>query len=176
MRLIKPAILASLCALALAVPAASAQAALTVKGKPITAVQLWVAWQLLEGGAPLHANHVANTAVLYAAMGETSLGASASTWTQHGSPCFDGVLQGSCRYFPNPYDIYSQGQAFFAGTKSFAAGGAVALSRRTSNPEEIAVRVEVPSIWPRDAYAAEWPGGAKQGIAEASAIASALGF
>lgn len=157
---------------------------LTVKGSPITKTQVTTAEVLLGEAKQDGAGQIASEAIIYAGMGETSLGADASTYQPNGyatsySPQgFWGVLQGAVSNWPDAHDTAGMAKAFLRGDsgKGFQAGGAMTLARQgVTNPAEIAIRVEVPSIWPDDAYAKEWPGGQAQGLSEAKAIVVALG-
>lgn len=155
-----------------------------IKGATPTATQVAVINALLAVGAELKAPTLALEAIIYAAMGETTLGADASAYQPNGfatsySPQgFWGVLQGAVSYWPDPHDTAGMATAFFNGddAKGFNGGGAINLVKSgVTNPAEIAIKVEVPSIWPDDAYAKEWTGGATQGLAEAKAIVAAGG-
>ena len=151
-------------------------ARVTVKGSPITKSQADVATTILGVGTQHNAPHVALVASMYAAMGETSLGA--DNYKVNNGAGYWGVLQGSVSSWPNPNDIAGQAQAFFTGKgpqgqTDFHTGAINFAKQGMSNPAEIAIKVEVPSIWPNDAYAKEWSGGALQGTNEARAIVTA---
>lgn len=147
---------------------------LTVKGQPITSSQVTVANTLLGVGQQLGAPTVAMVAIIYAGMGETSLGDNSLTYQNNGAG-HTGVLQGPVGDWPNPYDTQGQARSFYNGGKGFQAGGAIFLAKGgNTNPAQIAVEVEVPSIWPTDAYAPEFPGGQAAGVKEAENIVSQL--
>lgn len=94
---------------------------------------------------------------------------------------YGGILAGSTQVY-SVSDTAGQATGFLNGDghRSFqgpGAGGAIAAAASgITNPVEIAVRVEVPSIWPSNAYAAEsgYPGDSAA-TAEAAAIVSAFG-
>lgn len=148
---------------------------LTVQGSPMTAGQRAVAGTLLRVADKKNAGQVATEAVIYAAIYESKLGADAGSFTPNEDGYY-GVLQGSAQTWPDPHDVVGMAEAFFDGGKGFQAGGAIALSHTVSNPIEVAVRVEVPSIWPANAYAQEggYPGDTAA-LAEVKAIIEAGG-
>jgi hypothetical protein len=90
---------------------------------------------------------------------------------------FWGILSGHDNIWAQN-DTVGMARAFLLGNsaKGFQAGGAIALSKTISNPIEIAVKVEVPSIWPANAYAQEagYPGDAAA-LIEVQAIVEAGG-
>ena len=111
---------------------------------------------------------------MYAALGETDLGANAHTYEDNGFGYW-GVLQGAVKDWRNPHDIAGMAQAFFTGRgpqgqTDFHTGAIKLAHEGITDPAEIAVKVEVPSIWPDDAYAKEWAGGAAEGLAQAEDI------
>ncbi|MGH3415554.1 MAG: NlpC/P60 family protein, partial [Actinocrinis sp.] len=162
-------------------------AACTVKGQPISATQIQVANTLLYEADNLNAGPIASEALIYAAMGETGLGGNPTTYQPNGyatsaSPQgYWGVLQGTVSGWPDPHDAPGMAQAFLTGRgpqgqTDFQTGAINWVKQGVSNPAEIAVKTEVPSIWPTDGYAKEWPaGGEAQGLAEAKAIVAAYG-
>jgi hypothetical protein len=155
-----------------------------VASKPVTgssyqldATQQANAGTILAEGSKLNAPRLALIASMYAAIGETALGTNPKTYVDNGSG-YTGVLQGSMSAWPDPHDITGQAQAFFTGTgpqgqTDFHIGAINLANQGVTNPAEIAVRVEVPSIWPADAYAKEFDGGEAGGIADATAIVDA---
>lgn len=158
-----------------------------VKGSPVTATQVSVINALLEVGQSLGAPTPALEAIIYAGMGETSLGADASAYvpnraaTPYSPQGFWGVLQGAVSYWPDPHDTAGMATAFFTGKGpqgqgDFQVGAINRVKAGTTNPAEIAIRTEVPSIWPVDDYAREFSGGQAQGLAEAKAIVQAAGL
>lgn len=141
---------------------------LKVKGQPMTQGQAQAANTLLGVGAQQKAGITACYAIIYAAMGESSL-----TTGEPGG----GILQGTS--FPNPSDDAAEAMAFFNGGQGFQGGGAIALSRTVSDPIVIANTVEANLAWittHTDSYGHQWPGGSAQGIAEAKAIVAAYGL
>lgn len=138
-----------------------AKGSMTIAGQPATADQEKVAEELLGVVAELKGHNTVAVAIIYAALGETKLGADAGTYSPNEANC-SGVLQE--KEAPNPHDTKGMARRFCLGSSRFQAGGAIHLSKTVTNPEQIAVEVEVPSIWPANAYAAE--GGDLLGDAE----------
>lgn len=131
-------------------PALGKNSELQVGGQPMTEEQREVANVLLATAQKAKAPLVAVEALLFAAIAESRLDASAS----NGS--YAGVLSGAVGTWPNYASETAQmAEAFLFGGKGFQDGGAIMLSRTSNNPVEIAVNVEKPSVWPENAYAAE---------------------
>jgi cell wall-associated NlpC family hydrolase len=147
-------------------------AAVTVKGNALNASQIREANTLLDTADSLKAGDIATQALIFAAIGESGIGAEPGTFKPNAAGYY-GVLQGSSSTWSDPHDTAGMARAFLLGGKGFQGGGAIALSRKTSDPVEIAVRVEVPSIWPQNAYAAE--AGYPDFLPEAKAIIAAYG-
>lgn len=142
---------------------------LTVKGSAMTTAQRDVAGTLLQVCDRANAGAAATEGVIYAAIYESGFDPHAN----NGS--FWGVLSGAVSTWQQT-DTVGMAEAFLHGGKGFQSGGAIALSHTVSNPVEIAVRVEAPSVWPNNAYAAQsgYPGDAKA-LAEVKAIIQAGG-
>lgn len=122
----------------------------------LNAVQTANAKSLLDVANQLKAPTTAQVSLIFAALNESNLGESGDTYTPNSSGYW-GVLQGSVHSFA-AHDLTGMARAFLQGdgNKGFQAGGAIHLANKgVSNPEEIAVRVEVPSIWPDNAYSRE---------------------
>lgn len=147
---------------------AKATKGLTVKGTAMTAEQRDVAGQLLQVADRANAGQVATEALIYAAIWESGLDPAADNGQ------FWGVLSGSHGEWQQT-DTVGMAEAFLHSGKGFH-DGAISLSHSTSNPVEIAVRVEVPSVWPNNAYAQQsgYPGD-PQALAEVKAIIQAGG-
>ncbi len=131
-------------------PAIGKGAELTVKGVKMTPEQEEQANILLgvvnEEKAPL----VAAEALLFAGIAESGLIAAAPNSLGYG-----GVLSGKIGTFKQD-ESKRMAEAFLKGGEGFQAGGAIMLANAgANNPIEIAVKVEAPSIWPENAYAAE---------------------
>jgi hypothetical protein len=93
---------------------------------------------------------------MYAAAGETNFGANPLTYVDNGSG-YTGVLQGAVKDWPDSHDVTGQAQAFFTGTgpqgqTDFHYGAINLVNSGVTAVDEIAVRVEDPSIWPNNAY------------------------
>lgn len=126
-------------------------------GPPLSAEQIRVAGILLGVGHRLHAPTPALEAIIYAALGETNLGENPRTYMNNGVGYW-GVLQGDMPSWPDPHDIAGQALAFYTGRgpqgqTDFHVGAINWVHQGVTFPPEIAVRTEVPSIWPNDAYA-----------------------
>ena len=149
----------------------------TALGQPITHDQVQVAEILLGVGQQLNAPDVAMVAIIYAALGETDLGAAPNTYTG-GAGGAVGVLQGTPANWPNAHDVQGQATCFYKGGKGFQAGGAIALAQQGWTAWKIANAVEANYTFDAsggDSYAGRWPGGTQQGIDEAKRIASRIG-
>lgn len=127
---------------------------ITVKGSKPSAEQLMEGNTLLLVANEKKASPVATEALLFAGIAESSLGGQAGAFSPN-SAGYQGVLQGSASTWPNAHDTKGMAESFLLGGKGFQSGGAIALSHTVSDPIEIAVRVEAPSIWPSNAYASE---------------------
>jgi hypothetical protein len=127
---------------------------LSVGGSPANAHQLAEAARLLSVAAQLNAPPVATLAMIFAGIAETKMGGNAGSYAPNSAGLY-GLLQSSPRNFPDPHDTAAFARAFLLGGKGFQSGGGIALSKTVKNPVEIAVRVEVPSIWPNNSYATE---------------------
>lgn len=147
-------------------PAIGKGAELQVEGQPITPEQVEAANQLLAVANKHNAPVAAVEALIFAGIAESRLKKTAT----NGS--YWGVLSGAVGTWAQD-DTEGMATAFLLGGKGFQAGGAIALAQSTTNPVEIAVRVEVPSIWPANAYAQE--SGYEQFLPEAQAIITAGG-
>ncbi len=148
-------------------PGLGAGAAVTVKGVPISSAQTAQANILLGEANAKGANQVATEALIFAAIAESGLAAEAPN--SHG---YGGVLAGkvSDGTFKQD-DSTGMADAFLDGGKGFES--ALALSKASHNPVEVAVKVEKPSVWPENAYASET--GYEHFLAEAQAIIAAGG-
>lgn len=132
----------------------SRTANLTVFGHAMTETQKHVAEILLGEAHRLSAPLACYQAILYAGIGETKLGALASTYTNNSSGAI-GVLQGTNTYWDShPHDTATMADNFLQGGRGFNSAITLAKSGIT-DMAEIAVKVEVPSIWPNNAYANE---------------------
>jgi Peptidase family M23 len=138
---------------------------ITIGGAKPTSTQLDTINTLLHVANELDAGQLATEALIYAAIGETKIGGELTT----SSAGAQGVLQS----LHAPYDTSSQARNFLLGNEDFHAGGAIKRSREVTDPRQIAVEVEVPSVWPANAYAHEAGGG--NFLAEAKAIIQAGG-
>ena len=147
-----------------------AKGSATLGGQPLTAAQENNVNILLGVVNDLKGNETVGQAIIYAAIGETRLGDVADTYTPNSADC-SGVLQE--KGAANPHDTKGMAERFCRGSSSFQMGGAISLSKTVSDPIEIAVRVEVPSIWPDNAYAREE--GSESFLADAKAIVKAYG-
>lgn len=129
-------------------------ASLTIFNLPMTDAQKNVANILLGECHRLNAPLVCWQAILYAGIGETKLGATASTYANNSAGA-TGVLQGTNAHWDiNPHDTAGQADSFLQGGFGFASSLALAKSGIT-DMAEIAVKTEEPSIWPSNAYAQE---------------------
>lgn len=159
---------------------AGAVAALTVGGQKMSHTQRQVANILLAECEKNNAPAVCWEAILYAGMGESTLGTFPGTYSG------GGVLQGTS--FPNPHDTAGEADAFLLGGQGFGnnGGGAIALANQgISDPVFIANSVEDNAVFMAylkagkhgnfDSYAHVWGGDSKKGIAEADAIINAYG-
>ena len=148
---------------------------LTVKGIPINSTQANNAATLLAVGKQLKAPAAAYQAIIYAAMGETNLGMEGMNSPNSAGAI--GILQGTDSYWKvaSNRTVANMANSFYKGGYGFNNGGAIALANAGMGAEEIAIKVEVPSIWPADAYASEWNGGSAQGLKEALDIVNAWG-
>ena len=136
-------------------PGLTAGSGATVGGARATATQIANANILLGVVKKLcPENQVAAEAIMFAAIAESKLGGEANSFTPNEDGYY-GVLQGNSKEWPNPNDTKGMAEAFLKGGKGFEGGGAIALSKTSKDPIEIAVKVEVPSIWPANAYAKE---------------------
>jgi cell wall-associated NlpC family hydrolase len=145
----------------------------TVKGQNLNPQQVTEANTLLSTADGLLAPAVAIEALMFAAIAESSIGEAADAFTPN-SAGYYGTLQGSSSTWPDPHDTAGMARSFLLGGKGFQGGGAIALAHSgITDPIEIAVRVEVPSIWPANAYASE--AGYSSFLPEAKAIVAAGG-
>lgn len=115
---------------------------LTVKGSQMSPQQEKVANELLDTGKQLQAGKAAQEAVVFAAIGESDLGAEAGNTDGH-----YGTLQGN----EEPqWNTVEQATKFFKGTSPFAGGGgALALEKGgESDPIKIAETVESGGAYP----------------------------
>ncbi len=146
----------------------SSTSGLTVQGQPISQMQLNVAKTALGVANSLHAPQVAEVAMIYAGMGESDL--------NPGAPG-GGVWQDLSS--PDPGNVANEARAWMLGQYGFRSGGGIAMARSgVSDPITIANSVEANAAWidgHHDSYGHEWPGGAQQGIQEATKIVAALG-
>jgi hypothetical protein len=150
----------------------AAGANVSAGGVQLTAHQRMEANTLLGKANAAGAPVVAVEALIFAAIAESKIGDDAGSYTPN-SAGYYGVLQGSAKTWPDPHDTAGMADAFLHGGKGFQSGGAIALARTVSDPVEIAVRVEAPSIWPANAYAGE--AGYSSFLPEAKAIIAAGG-
>ena len=138
---------------------------LQVKGAAMTTVQSQTANIILQVGDQLNAPRNALVAAIYAAMGESDLGA------DKGSA---GVFQttGDPSAYSGGSDTAAQTKGWFTGGTSFAASG-IKLANQGVAPWQIANMVELNAAWlyhKQDSYGPQFPGGQAQGLAEAAAI------
>jgi len=162
-------------------------AQLTVQGVPMTAQQYQVAKTLLAVAHQPNVNApvICQVAIIYAAMGESRLGADPNTYVPTGGTW--GVLQGEVSVYPDPHDVALQAYDFYMGGGSFGGGGyggAIAAYHAGLNVWQIANAVENNAAWigppysppppHKDSYGHEWPGGMAQGIQEARNIVRAI--
>jgi cell wall-associated NlpC family hydrolase len=145
----------------------------TVKGQKLNPQQVVEANTLLSTADSLNAPPAAREALIFAAIAESSIGAAAGAFIPNAVGYY-GVLQGSSSTWPDPHDTAGMASSFLLGGKGFQAGGAIALAHSgVTDPVEIAVRVEAPSVWPENAYAGE--AGYANFLTEAKAIIAAGG-
>ena len=144
---------------------------LQVQGKPMGDRQRQNVNSILRVADKLGAGLVATQAAVYAGIWESNL----EVYAQNAKTGYWGVFQASPSQFSQA-DVVGMATSFFQGGKGFQHGGAIASSATIKNPIEIAVRVEVPSLWPQNAYAAEagYPGD-KAALDEVNAIIQAGG-
>jgi len=147
-------------------------AAVTVKGVALNANQISEANTLMSMARAKRAGQIATEALVFAAIAESSLGEQPGAFRPNADG-FWGVLQGNSKTWHDPHDTAGMADAFLSGGAGFQSGGAIALSRTVSDPIEIAVRVEAPSVWPSNAYATE--DGYSNFLPEARAIIAAAG-
>ena len=150
-------------------PGLGAGAAVTVKGVAITPAQTAQANILLGEANAKGANQVATEALIFAAIAESGLAAASPNSLGYGGVLAGKVSDGTFKQS----DSAGMADAFLDGGNGFQAGGAIALSKASHSPVEIAVRVEAPSIWPANAYATE--SGYEHFLPEAQAIVAAGG-
>lgn len=119
---------------------------LTVKGVTITPEQEEQANILLGVANAENAPLAAAEALIFAGIAESGLTASP------GNGSHLGVLSGSVGAFKQG-ESQRMAECFLKGGEGFQAGGAIKLADAgATNAVEIAVKVEVPSIWPANAY------------------------
>ncbi|MGZ4530801.1 MAG: hypothetical protein ACXVXP_00445 [Mycobacteriaceae bacterium] len=152
----------------------SLHANLTILGRPITQTQINTANILLSECHRLNAPLACWQAIIYAGIGETRLGQSSSTYTPNSAGAI-GVLQGTNPYWKtNAHDTAKMADCFLQGGLGF--NSAIAMAKQgLTDMAEIAVKAEVPSIWPDNAYAKEWPGQDNQVRDEVDKIVNAFG-
>ncbi|MHB1999978.1 MAG: hypothetical protein ACYCSI_07320 [Solirubrobacteraceae bacterium] len=140
---------------------------LTVKGVPMTSQQREVADTLLRVADKKRAGAVPTEALIYAGIWESGLSESAN----NGS--YWGVLSGSVSEWQQSATV-QMAEAFLEGGGGFK--GAIELAKKTSNPVQVAVEAEKPSVWPQNAYAEEsgYPGD-EAALAEVKKIVEAGG-
>lgn len=97
---------------------------LTIGGTPLTAAQRAVVAIILQVAKQLNANTVATQAAIYAAMGESTLSATDTFQNSTGQ------------------DTATEAKGFFRGGDGFGNGGAIALSKHSSDVVGIANAVE----------------------------------
>jgi hypothetical protein len=139
---------------------------LTCKGVPLTNTQLQIINIALGVANQLNAPGPAIEAMMYAAMGESTISVESG----------GGVWQDLSS--PNPSDIAAEAHAFLTGQFGFQQGGAIACARRGDPVWMIANEVEANLVWSQshgDSYGHQWNGGQAEGLAEAAAIVSAGG-
>jgi cell wall-associated NlpC family hydrolase len=146
-------------------------AKITIKGSTPNRSQIAEITTLLSVAAQENAGPVPTEALIFAAIAESGIGGEPGAFVPNSSG-YVGVLQGSAKAW-QPHDTAGMAKAFLRGGAGFQSGGAIALSRSVSDPIQIAVRVEVPSIWPSNAYAGE--AGYSGFLPEAKAIIAAGG-
>lgn len=138
-------------------PGIAAGANLTVAGSPMTSEQKETAEMLLTVADRLKAPGVAVEALVYAAIGESTLSSNPEGNLAENGERYWGVLSGSQKHFPNgAAENEKMVEHFLNGGLGFAPepGGAIQLANSGKNDaEEIAVLVEKPSVWPQNAYA-----------------------
>lgn len=149
-------------------PGLAEDAGLTVKGAAMTAHQRDEATTLLNEGTRLNAPDLALVSMIFAAIGESAIGGEPGAYGANSSG-YGGVMGASAASW-DLNDTQGMARAFMLSGRGFH-DGAIALAKRYSNPEEIAVRVERPSIWPDNAYADQV--GYERFLPEAKAIVAA---
>jgi hypothetical protein len=150
---------------------------LTCKGSPLTSGQKQIANIALAVGKQLNAPTAALEACIYAAMGESSLAADSTTYT-NGTGGAQGPWQAEPGDYSNGRDTEGMANAFYTGGKDFQQGGAIVCARRGDPVWMIANEVEANAVWGSsrgDSYEGYFPGGQAQGLAEAAAIVAAGG-
>jgi cell wall-associated NlpC family hydrolase len=119
---------------------------LTIKGSKISAQQEKVANELLDTAKQLQAGKASTEAVVFAAIGESTMGAEPGP-TEGGGTLHYGTLQGN----EEPqWTTTEQATKFFKGTSPFQGGnGALALEKGgTTDPIKIAETVEGGGAYP----------------------------
>jgi hypothetical protein len=149
---------------------------LTCKGRALTSVQAQNANVILQVGDQLKAPHNALVAAIYAAMGETSLGADPNTYGGTGGS--QGVFQTMPGHYSGGRDLAAQAHGWFTGGQDFQAGGGIKCAVRGDPPWKIANEVEANAVYNTtggDSYQSYFPGGQSAGIGEAAAIVAGGG-
>jgi cell wall-associated NlpC family hydrolase len=144
---------------------------LTVKGTKITRSQIDVVNAGLQAADALNAPEVVMVALMYAGMGESSLGADAGD--------SENVWQANNpgNYGPSP-NWTEMATAFLQGTKDFETPGAIKFASTYADAWQIANATEGNKVWNQsqtDSYGHEWSGGQAQGITEAQHLVAAYG-
>lgn len=155
----------------------AARAHLTVGGQPMTPLQQQNANTIIAEGDGLSAGTKATQAALYAAIGETLLGANPNTFSGTGGSV--GVFQSPVGSYSDGHDLQAQAKAWFTGGTWFQDGGGISAAQNQNfQVWQVANAVEANAAWnnyKQDSYAHQWPGGSSQGEKEVQQILNAAG-
>jgi hypothetical protein len=149
-------------------------ASLTVKGQAITKGQVDVCNIALRACDAHNASEVVMVAMIYAGMGESSLGADADTY----SGVSVGVWQAQPPHYSGGHDTAGMANAWLTGGTDFQSGGGINAAKTYADAWQIANAVEANAVWNSshtDSYGHEWTGGTNEGVSEAKAIVAAYG-
>ena len=133
---------------------------LTARGQQVTPAQIKVVNQIIAVAQKVGASNTALAAAIYAGIWESNLDPNAKGTSSSGVHW--GVFSTQPKYF-DQHDTIGMATAFFKGGGGFASPGANTLANTGASVPEIAIKTEVASIWPDNAYAREsdYPGDAK---------------
>jgi hypothetical protein len=93
----------------------------------------------------LQAPYAAAVALIYAGLGESSLGDSPNTYSGTGGTV--GVWQAQPGHYSNGHDVAGQARGFLTGGTDFQAGGAIVCANRGDPIWQIANEVEANAVW-----------------------------